>query len=344
MAAAACGGEALAILAGASPLAAIPPAATHRQRPPSIAAAGGGILPTGGRLSQRHPCRYRPTASFDTLPPLPYNKPWATQTSARQLPVCSRGCRYKHARSIPTEGHKMQIKSALLTDASGSIGGMTASRNNSGLYLRSRVVPVDPSTSRQNAVRSVFASLATEWIDLTEPQRQGWRDYAANVLHTPRFCGPINLTGQNQFIRTNTIRHQTGLITLIVAPTTYDTGIPLTEPTVVEIAQLSPPNIYTITVPFVSPQSDSGRASVYLSRGYSPSRTYFAGPYQFMDQEDYAVSATEVTFTGLWTAQQTEHPEPVPDQRSSLRFNSVTSDGRVAHQEIYPVDWVLDPP
>ncbi len=238
----------------------------------------------------------------------------------------------------------MQFKSALVTDASGSIGGMTASRNRSGLYLRSRVVPVDPATSRQQTMRSIMASLVSEWIDITEPERQAWRDYAANVEHTPRFCGPIFLTGQNQFVRTNAVRHQNGFSTLIIAPTIFDTGQPLTQPTVVEITQVSPPNTYTVTVPFVAPADAAGQATMYMSRPFSPSRTYFRGPYQLMEVAPYINNDSEVTFTATWPSQSTEFNEPIVGQRNSFRFNALTDDGRLAHNENYSANWALDPP
>ena len=161
----------------------------------------------------------------------------------------------------------------------------------------------------------------------------------SQVEHTPRFCGPIFLTGQNQFVRTNTIRLQTGLPTLDLAPVIFDTGIPLTEPTTVQITVGSPPNSFTIVVPFVSPSDAAGLASVYLSRPFNPSRTYFRGPYQLMDTIAYAASATDVTFTGSWDDQDTEYAEPGVGDTQSLRFNAVTTDGRVAHQENYTKGW-----
>lgn len=238
----------------------------------------------------------------------------------------------------------MQFKSALMTDASGSLGGMTASRNRSGMYLRSRVVPVDPATSRQQVQRSIMADLAVEWVDMLPTQRDGWRTYAANVEHTPRFCGPIFLTGQNQFIRTNTVRLQAGLPILFIAPIIFDLGVPLTEPTTAEITQGSPPNSYNVIVPFVSPADAAGTAVLYLSRPYSPSRTYFRGPYQMMQIVSYLNLATQAVFSQNWDLQLTEFNEPAPDTVQSMRFNAITDDGRLSHAENYGITWALDSP
>jgi len=238
----------------------------------------------------------------------------------------------------------MKYKSALVTDLSGSVGGLTASRNAGGGYFRSKVVPVDPSTSRQNAVRSVFASLASEWVALTQDLRSDWNTYAANLPVTPAFCGPMNVTGQNQFVKTNTIRHQLDLTTLQAAPTIFDTGIPLTEPTAVEITQGSPPNSFNIVVPFVSPADEAGTAGVYLGRPINESVNFYIGPYQLMFIANYADNASEFVFNGVWTAQLTEFTEPTPQDIQSLRFNAVTDDGRVAHHENYKAEWTEDVP
>jgi hypothetical protein len=63
-----------------------------------------------------------------------------------------------------------------LQGLSGSInkqaGGHTFTKNN---VVRRRVVPVNPKTEDQQAIRSAFSFLTTAWSEtLTDPQRQAW--------------------------------------------------------------------------------------------------------------------------------------------------------------------------
>lgn len=106
----------------------------------------------------------------------------------------------------------MKYKSAMTTQASGSVDGMTASHNRFGRYLRSRAIPVNPATTRQSVVRQAFTSLALLWRSLTAAQRQGWEDYAANTPVLDVLGDAITLTGLNWYIRTNVPRMQADLV------------------------------------------------------------------------------------------------------------------------------------
>ena len=70
----------------------------------------------------------------------------------------------------------MKFKSALVTQASGSVGGMTFSRNRYGMYTRAKGLPVNPNSEFQQAVRQIFSGLSSAWNGvLTSGQRSGWR-------------------------------------------------------------------------------------------------------------------------------------------------------------------------
>ena len=90
----------------------------------------------------------------------------------------------------------MKIKSAIITQASGSVGGFTAAHNQGGLYLRARSIPVNPQTPAQNLVRSFFGGLATRWRQtLTEQQREFWTIYGTTVEYTNPLGDLIRLSG-----------------------------------------------------------------------------------------------------------------------------------------------------
>lgn len=103
----------------------------------------------------------------------------------------------------------MLFASEVLTQASGSIGGVTYSRNRSGLYRRARAVPVNPNSEFQVEVRSEFTNLVNRWTEvLTPAQRESWNLYGLNVPVTNPLGASITNSGQNWYIGANTIRGQ----------------------------------------------------------------------------------------------------------------------------------------
>jgi len=120
----------------------------------------------------------------------------------------------------------MKFKSLLLSQASGAFGGLVASRNRGGPYLRARAMPVNPGTSSQQTVRAAVASLSNMFRTLTTAERQGWEDYAANVPKVDRLGEARNLSAINQFIRSNVPRYALiGAASISrTAPLVYNTG------------------------------------------------------------------------------------------------------------------------
>ena len=106
-------------------------------------------------------------------------------------------------------------------DVRGSIGGQVHSKNRYGQYIRAKVVPVNPRSNAQSAIRSIMASITDKWSSvLTSVQRTAWETYAAAVTMTNRLGESITLTGFNHYVRSNTARRNVGMTRLDVAPTT----------------------------------------------------------------------------------------------------------------------------
>ncbi len=173
----------------------------------------------------------------------------------------------------------MLIKSAILTQGSGSLGGMTLSHNAGGLYLRSRVIPTDPGTIYQTAVRNAMSNLTSRWSNvLTPAQREAWDVYGTNVPVTNALGDPINLSGVSHFIRSNIPRIQAGLAVVDDGPTNFtlapQEGM---NNTASEATQL-------ISTTFVDTQpwcSEDGAAMLlYAGRPQNASINFFKGPYR----------------------------------------------------------------
>lgn len=78
---------------------------------------------------------------------------------------------------------------------SGSIGGVTSSRNRFGQYRRTRAIPVNPNTTNQGQIRTRFASLTAAWSALTAAQRVGWADLAAGITRTDALGQQYTMSG-----------------------------------------------------------------------------------------------------------------------------------------------------
>lgn len=115
----------------------------------------------------------------------------------------------------------MRVRYSVLADASGSFGGLVASHNRAGQYIRTRVRPTNPSSPSQVQVRTIFTNLSTAWALLTDDQRDAWVTYALNVPIAGVFGEPLKLTGHTMFIRSNAARLQAGLSRVDDAPTIF---------------------------------------------------------------------------------------------------------------------------
>lgn len=196
----------------------------------------------------------------------------------------------------------MKTKGALLGTMSGSIGGATASRNRGGQYFRQRVVPTNPNSSRQAAVRAIFSGLVTAWLDtLTAAQRAAWKGYADGTPRTNALGDELILTGQQMYIACNTARLQAGLSRVDAAPTTNNRG---ESPTLIDGDTGGVANTIefasgalTTNVDISAAASDDGDALLFIGEPVNASINYFKGPYQFAAATSFASTDTVANFT-----------------------------------------------
>lgn len=86
---------------------------------------------------------------------------------------------------------------------SGSVGNTVYSRNKGGSYVRTRAIPTNPNTARQQTVRTQFQSLSSNWSTLTVAQRALWEAYAEAHPVPNRLGQMIVLSGLAMFLRLN---------------------------------------------------------------------------------------------------------------------------------------------
>ena len=95
------------------------------------------------------------------------------------------------------------VPSALIGRLSRSAGSTTASHNKFGAYLRNRVMPTNPQSSFQTAVRGNFSDLSTAFRTLTDPQKEGWITLGQSMERTDSLGQTYSMTGIQAFISVN---------------------------------------------------------------------------------------------------------------------------------------------
>ena len=188
---------------------------------------------------------------------------------------------------------------------SGSIGGLTASHNKGGQYLRRRSVPTNPNTLRQQLVRSILGGLVNTWSDdLTDAERQAWRDYAQNTPVTDSLGQSMTLSGLNMFVRSNSALAQVvanpglgvSLPVLEAAPVVFNTGEPVLAVTEFSAVFTTPPGTITFGGDLAGPAPVGGSVVLFVAPPQTPGTRYYKGPYQLAAVVG-GLTATDTDFT-----------------------------------------------
>lgn len=152
---------------------------------------------------------------------------------------------------------------------SGSVAGQTASRNRFGQYIRSRAVPVNPSSSFQAAVRARLQTNASAWRNLTALQREAWASLGEQMTRTDSLGQVYQLTGFDAYVSVNNNKVAAGDAVVSDPPLLADPGALATITPTATIATLSV--AYTAT-----PLPAGTRAFIYASPPRSAGRIFEA--------------------------------------------------------------------
>lgn len=221
----------------------------------------------------------------------------------------------------------MLFDSALITAASGSLGGITAGHNRGGLYLRARVTPTDPNTVRQQTVRANMAFFVDRWNSyLTQVQRDSWELYAKNVPLVNRLGQVRPVTALNHYLRSNLPRFQAAII-----------STPDQAPDEFSLGQLTPPPdfqakgllnklhvFFDETDPWVT--RNFAGLIVWGGRPVNPGVKFFAGPYRFAGKligDNISPPSSPIIVTSAYSISV--------GQRVFVRVRVTEGDGRLSH-------------
>lgn len=82
---------------------------------------------------------------------------------------------------------------------SGSVAGVTSSHNRFGQYRRTKAMPTQPRTSKQQLIRSGLIIGSSGWRYLTDAQRTAWADYAAQIQRSDSLGSGYQPTGASLY-------------------------------------------------------------------------------------------------------------------------------------------------
>ena len=219
------------------------------------------------------------------------------------------------------------IKTTLVSEVSGRLGGIIFSHNAGGAYIRQASIPTNPNSPEQAVVRAAVAQLSAEWSgSMDQPQRESWELYASNVKLTNRVGDQVNVSGLAMYVRSNVARIQAGLATVVSAPAVFDLGNyskPFLDNATTAAQTLDVNHgVGTFSDPWANVAG--GFMFSYFSRPQNPGIKFFKGPYRFAGViiGDPAPPASPATIASPFVF--------VPGQRIFGRHFTVLSDGRLS--------------
>jgi len=184
----------------------------------------------------------------------------------------------------------MKVRSAILTEMSGKIGGAVASQARGGIqYFRKLVTPSNPRSDLQTFLRSAVASASSAWKnELNDSQRDQWWDAAEGSQSGKSLYCRVNnarlyaLNAGRYFAQTDA-----AAITRLDSPPT-DFSTSLTAPTLV--LDQSSHNLQVTALnnadPYIAYSDDgaggTGLLFVYVSHPQTSSRRARQHPYELV--------------------------------------------------------------
>jgi hypothetical protein len=180
----------------------------------------------------------------------------------------------------------LKVRSPIIGDASGKLGGAIWARNAGGLYVRAFVtVPDDPTTAR-GLMRTAMSETVGFWKgDLDQAQREPWEEFARNNPSPGRLAEPQQKGGMDEFIHANVLRRW--LATNTSAAMTWTVTPPESRGCPNDGPAISLAVGTTDTMHFEWPggelwNGDGGAAMVWISSDrVAQTRNFYARKYRF---------------------------------------------------------------
>lgn len=168
---------------------------------------------------------------------------------------------------------------------SGRVGSTVFTHGPFGPYNYEWVARTDPATSTQLLLRQQMSDAYDYWVNLTQAQRNGWIDYAANVPNKNRIGRTYYPTGFNRFCGAYVFRFSTIWMNNGDPPTTFTKGqhsIP--EMTLIKLP--FPRHTFRLTLWYNNPDpwksNDWAQLRFYRSQAWPSTVHYHRDPFRIL--------------------------------------------------------------
>ena len=164
----------------------------------------------------------------------------------------------------------------MVVDGRGKLGGHVLTKSRNGATVRTKVTPSNPQTSYQQANRSAFGQLSSNWTGLDEAERQAWNGAVKEFQKTNIFGDLKSPAGRDLYISLNRNIQQAGGTLIDVPP--LKEGIKPNAITDFSINGTSG----TINIDLAVTLETNEVALIYLTAPMSAGRYNFSGSYRFL--------------------------------------------------------------
>jgi hypothetical protein len=200
-------------------------------------------------------------------------------------------------------------------DMRNKLNGSVFSKNRYGSYVRTKVTPVNPQTTAQQAARNRLSTNSQAWRGLTEDQRQSWIDAAVNFPFTDIYGNTKILSGQALYVKLNNNLNQIGLPSLTDAPAPV--ALPAIETLSAAVSVGGDTNTLTFTP---TPLPADVYMVVQATGNVTPGKNFVKNLYRFIT---YFIP-TDVSPQNIDSVYKTIHGNPVEDQKIFYRVFMVS--------------------
>jgi len=156
---------------------------------------------------------------------------------------------------------------AIVDDMRNKVGNVVFSTGRGGNYIRRRVIPSNPKTTYQTAVRANLTSLAEGWASLTDGQRTQWNAAVSSWLKSDIFGAKRKPSGLNLYVGLNLNLLEAGQATISTPP--LRSAVPALTSLVAAQVHAGATTLTFAATPVVAGNTLIVRATTALSAGRS---------------------------------------------------------------------------
>lgn len=211
---------------------------------------------------------------------------------------------------------------AIVVDGRGKLGGHVFAKNRAGNYMRTKVTPVNPQTSYQQAQRAALGTLSSGWSGLTDPQRAAWNGAVDGFQKTNIFGDLKSPTGKNLYTGLNRNLLNSGESVLVNPPS--PAAVPNLELTAAEASVAGT----TFAVTSTGDVTDSF-VHVWATPPLSAGTSFIKNRLRFLG----SFSGGDPSVIDIWAQYTARFGAPVVGQNIYVAANVINEGGQSGVQE-----------